>query len=246
MSPLSEQGRYPVIDDHKPSMSLTEQEKQSLLERNILMDRITELLRDYIVDGRIRPGTRLVERQVAEQLGISRVPVREALIQLEKEGLITSRPAGRYVIELSEQDIHKLYQARRVLERLAVELAAQNTTPEHAKTLQNKLQEMRDAVARQDRGAYVRDDVEIHRLIWGQAKNPYLLHALRTLTGPIFMFIANNADIFGWDQTLKLHEDLVTSINSGDMSAALEAIERHMDDGLQRSYAVFEKRKHPV
>jgi DNA-binding GntR family transcriptional regulator len=215
------------------------EEKQFILERNLLVDRITGLLWDHIVHGRIRPGTRLVERQLADELGISRVPVREALIQLEKEGLIVSRPNGRYVIELSEGKINKLYAVRRVLERLAVELATQNTSPEYANALENKMQEMREAVARQDLSAFTRNDFEIHSSIWRQANNPYLLDVLRTLTGPIYMFIADNAAQFGWEETLELHENLINCINSGNTQAAIDAIGLHMDDGLRRSRQVF-------
>lgn len=235
-----------MLENEGPLVTATEEEKLFVQERTLLMDRITEFLWECIVNGRIRPGTRLVERQLAEQLGISRVPVREALIQLEKDGLIISKPDGRYVIELTEQDIHKLYEVRRVLERLAVELATQNTSPECADVLCNKLQDMQQAVVRQDRSAYVRNDIEIHRLIWSQANNPYLFDLLRTLTGPIFMFVADNANVIGWDEALELHEDLIGSINAGDVRAALENVERHMEDALSRSYRVFQMRKQLV
>ena len=224
-------------------ISPSPEEKQFILEPNLLVDRITRLLWDHIVHGRIHPGTRLVERQLADELGISRVPVREALIQLEKEGLIVSRPNGRYVIELGEEEINKLYAVRGVLERLAVELATQNTSPEYANALENKLREMREAVAHQDLGAFSRNDLEIHRLIWLQANNPYLLDVLRTLTGPIYMFIADNAAHFAWGGILELHENLINCINSGDVRGALEAIHVHMDDGLHRSSQVFRNGK---
>lgn len=217
-----------------------DQEKLLHLERTVLMDRISDLLRDNIVNGHIRPGTRLIERQLAELLGISRVPVREALIQLEQEGLIISRPNGRYVIELSEQDIAKLYEVRHALEKLAVELAAQNTSAERASALREKLKEMREAIAQQDLSLYVKKDFEIHRLIWRQADNPYLLAVLRTLTGPIFMFMADNASHFGWEQTLDLHQNLIDCINSGDTRTAVESFERHMKDGLHRAHRVFQ------
>jgi DNA-binding GntR family transcriptional regulator len=221
----------------------TREEKLYLQERNLMPDRITQLLWDSILEGRIRPGTRLVERQLAKQLGISRVPVREALIQLEQDGLIVSRSDGRYVIELSEQDIGKLYQVRRVLEGLAVELAAQNTSPERAGALLNKLQGMREAVVREDRSAYVSNDIVLHRLIWGQANNPYLLELLRTLTGPIFMFVADNANIIAWEEAFELHENLISSINAGAVDLARENMEHHMDEGLYRAYEVFQIRK---
>ncbi len=233
-----------MLDNEGSLVLPTEEEKLFVQERSLLMDRITEFLWERIVNGRIPPGTRLVERQLAEQLGISRVPVREALIQLEKDGLIISKPDGRYVIQLTEQDIHKLYEVRRVLEGLAVELATQNTSPERADALRNKLQDMKQAVARQDRSAYVRNDIEIHRLIWSQANNPYLFDVLRALTGPIFMFVADNANVIGWDEAFELHEDLINSINAGDVRLALENVERHMEDALSRSYRVFQMRQH--
>jgi DNA-binding GntR family transcriptional regulator len=221
----------------------TREEKLYLQERNLVPDRVTQLLWDRILEGRIRAGTRLVERQLAKQLGISRVPVRESLIQLEKDGLIVSRSDGRYVIELSEQDIGKLYQVRRVLEGLAAELAAQNTSPERADALRNKLQGIREAVAREDRIAYVRNDIELHRLIWRHANNPYLIELLRTLTGPIFMFVADNANTIAWEVAFDLHENLIGSINAGDEVQAREDIERHMDEGVSRAYEVFQIRK---
>lgn len=232
-----------MAENDSPILLATQEEKLYLQERNLVPDRITQLLWDSILEGRIRPGTRLVERQLAKQLGISRVPVREALIQLEKDGLIVSKSDGRYVIELSEQDIGKLYQVRRALEGLAVELAAQNTSPERADALGNTLQGMREAVAREDRSAYVRNDIVLHRLIWEQANNPYLLELLRTLTGPIFMFVADNANIIAWEEAFGLHETLIGSINAGDADLAVENMERHMDEGLYRAYQVFQIRR---
>jgi DNA-binding GntR family transcriptional regulator len=232
-----------MLANDSPLLLPTHEEKLYLQERNLVPDRITQLLWDSILEGRIRPGTRLVERQLAQQLGISRVPVREALIQIQNDGLIVSKSDGRYVIELSEQDIGKLYQVRHVLEGLAVELAAQNTSPEHAEALRNKLRDLREAVARKDRIAYVRNDIELHRLIWEQADNPYLLELLRTLTGPIYMFVADNANTISWEVALELHENLIGSINAGDVDLARQYLERHMDEGLHRAYEVFKIRE---
>ena len=108
---------------------------------------------------------------------------------------------------------------------------------------QNKLQELREAVAREDRRGYVRHDIELHRLIWGQANNPYLLDLLRTLTGPIYMFVADNANVIGWDRAFELHEKLIDSINAGDVRLALEQVDCHMDEGLYRSNQVFQRRE---
>jgi len=209
------------------------------LERNLLKDRTVELLRDFIISGRIPAGSKVVEREVAELLGISRMPARDALIQLEKEGLVVSKSNGRHVIELSERDIRELYQVRLVLEKLAVELAAQNTLPENRIALSTKLKEMQKAIATKDRLAFTKSDVETHRLIWRQADNHHLLKVLNSMVGPIFMFVASNAEHYDWNETLQLHQDLVTCINSGDTCAAVRSVERHMDNALHRSLQVF-------
>jgi DNA-binding GntR family transcriptional regulator len=144
------------------------------LARHFLKDQTTDLLRDHIVSGRIPPGTKLVEREVAAQLGVSRAPVREALTELEKEGLIVSRSGGRYVIKLTQEDVRELYQVRFVLEKLAVELAVRNNTPDNCARLDRALEAMREAVAERDRATHVKADVEMHWLVWRQAGNQHL------------------------------------------------------------------------
>ena len=71
------------------------------LDRNSLKEQSTELLRSYIISGRIPPGTKLAERELADLLGVSRMPARDALMDLEREGLVVSRPNGRYVIRIA-------------------------------------------------------------------------------------------------------------------------------------------------
>jgi len=197
------------------------------------------MLRDQIVGGRIPPGSKLAEREVAELLGISRAPVRDALLELEKEGLVVTKPNGRYVIELGKQDIRELYQVRLALEKLAVELATQNNSPEKIAALLATQKEMQKAVESQDRSAYIRCDVETHCLIWQQANSRHLLRMLSSMIGPVFMFVANNAEAFDWNETLDLHDELVTRIISGDTHAAVKSIERHLDNALHRSLQVF-------
>lgn len=209
------------------------------LERKLLKDRVTDLLRGYIVSGRIPAGTRLVERELANILGVSRVPVRDALIQLEKEGLIVTKPNGRYLIELNERDVRELHQVRRTLEKLAVALAAQNTSPDNRAILVAKLEELRAFAATGNHENYTKSDVEMHRLVWQQAKNHHLFEVLSSMTGPLFMFAACNAETFDREETLGLHEDLVNCINSGDPDAAVRSIERHLEQSLRRSLFVF-------
>jgi len=213
----------------------------NLLRRSLRMQAVA-LLRQAITSGRVPPGTKLVEREVAEMLGISRAPVRDALLELEKEGLIESRPAGRYVIELSERDIIELMQVRLALETLAAELAVEHTCLDHCVALEAKLCEMNAAIQRQDYSAYVASDVEMHQLIWEQSGNRKLQAELKAMIGPIFMFVSANAEFFDWGEVYDLHDDLVAGIKAGDQQAVRQYIQAHMESTTQRSLAAFRKR----
>jgi DNA-binding GntR family transcriptional regulator len=210
------------------------------LDRNSLKDQSTELLRSYIIGGRIPPGTKLAERELADLLGVSRMPARDALMDLEREGLVVSRPNGRYVIELRSQDIEQLFEMRLVLERLAVRAAANNHSPQNCAALSANLAEMAAAISRNDRDGYVRADLEAHQLIWHQANNPYLLKMLNSIVGPIFMFISSQPDFqTNWQETLQMHRELADAICAGDGDQAIRSIEAQMQNSVDLSYRVF-------
>lgn len=209
------------------------------LERNLLKHRATELLRDHIIGGRLVPGSKLIERELAEVLGVSRMPVHDALVQLEKEGLVVSRAGARSVIALSERDIRELYQVRLVLERQAVELTARAATERDVEALAASMEAMRRAAQRHDSYAFIEQDVAMHRLIWQQCGNRHLRRTLEGMIGPIFMFVSLNAHHFDWDETLGLHEELVRFIGARDAPSAGTSIERHLDSALRRSVEAF-------
>jgi DNA-binding GntR family transcriptional regulator len=210
------------------------------LDRNSLKDQSTELLRSYIISGRIPPGTKLAERELAELLGVSRMPARDALMVLEREGLVVSRPNGRYVIELHAKDIEQLFEIRLLLERLAVRLAATNHSPHNCAALRANLEKMADTIARNDRDGYVRADLEAHQLIWHQAENPHLLKMLNSIVGPIFMFISSQTDFqTNWQETYRMHQELADAICAGDVEQAVRSIEAQMQNSMGLSYRVF-------
>lgn len=209
------------------------------LQRLSLKDQAADILRDQIISGQIPTGTKLVEREVADLLEISRAPARDALMQLEKEGLVVSKSDARYVIELTERDIRELHAVRLVLERLAVELATRNTNPHNRTAQLATLKLMEDAITHRDRAAFARADVEGHALIWEQANNIHLKNTLHSMIGPIFMFMANAAEFYNWEETYELHRDLVECINSGDFEAAQASIERHLENSCRRAVGVF-------
>jgi DNA-binding GntR family transcriptional regulator len=207
---------------------------QLKIVRSPLKSQATELLRDSIISGKISSGSKITERDIAERLGISRAPARDALLELEKEGLIETRANARYVIRLTEEEVRHLFEVRLSLELLAVELVTRNSNPKNRSDLSAALDELHSACLKQDRDAFHRSDFNFHRLIWYQANNPFLLRMLSYMLGPIFMLIANPIEVFDTQLSYAFHENLVNCINSGDVEAAKKSLVAHMDNSLQQ------------
>ncbi|HRI48178.1 MAG TPA: GntR family transcriptional regulator, partial [Ignavibacteriaceae bacterium] len=109
-----------------------------------LRDRISESIRDSIIEGKLEPGARLAEPEVAQQLGVSRTPLREAFLQLEAEGFLTVNPRkGAVVSELSLKDAEETYQIKVALEALAAKLATKSISEYEIKKLKEFNEKMR-------------------------------------------------------------------------------------------------------
>jgi DNA-binding GntR family transcriptional regulator len=208
-----------------------------------LRNQAADLLRDLIISGKIPSGTKLVERKVAEILGISRSPAREALMRLELEGLIVSKPDARYVINLTEREVVELHQVRLILESQAVELAARNTNPAYQAEQLSLLHAMEVAVQQNDPLAFAKADLNGHALIWEQSENGWLQKTLHSMSGPYFLCMANAAEQYDWHVTLELHTDLVQNINAGDSAGAVKSLERHLSNSCERALGVLKRKR---
>jgi DNA-binding GntR family transcriptional regulator len=216
------------------------------LDRKLLKDRAAEKLRDYISSGRIPEGTKLTERQVSRLLGISRMPAHEALTILEAEGLVVSRSDGRYVIELTAKDVHDIHVLRSTLERLAVELAAANTSEANRASLYARLGDLEEAVNSGDPAACTRCDMALHRTIWQQADNLHLLRVLDSVLGAIFV-LAERVKVYGSEDFRRMfggHRRLVDLIAAGDGVGAGRTIESHLKSALTESLRTFQAPRH--
>ncbi|MGV8895204.1 MAG: GntR family transcriptional regulator [Rhodoglobus sp.] len=206
------------------------------LQRENLKDKAVEKLRGHVISGIITPGTALVERDIAELLGISRGPTREALLELEMQGLVENVRGRRKVISPSTMDIVEMFEVRTPLEARAAERAALKVTPDGETALRQTLEVMQHALERRDRSAFVLADLALHEEIWRQSANAYLEKVLRDLSGPIFLAIVNGSfETFNWEETYELHRALIDSIASGDATAAGLVACRNMDDAIHRN-----------
>ena len=159
---------------------------QPIKSDGTLKDRTVELITDAILNGKIKPGERLNESQLARDLHVSRAPVREALQQLQEQSLILNIPRrGMFVVSLDDEDIQKINGLRVVLEAEALRLARRNLTPQRKKKLEQLLQTM-ETMEPTPAKLSMRVDFEFHRTIWSYSGNEYLEKVLVSLTAPLF------------------------------------------------------------
>lgn len=192
-----------------------------------LRQQIVHQVRQAILNGTLHPGERLVERNLAASLGTSLTAAREAMIQLESEGLITKRPnSTTHVTQLSPEEISQIFAVRRVLEEFAfVEAARQGTTQENAKLEQIHIKALRFAQAG-DARAYIGQDLAWHEAVWRMAHNPYLHASLTRAILPLFGFsIIGVAMQEGFDlvEDARNHEPLLKAIAARDVVATRRA-----------------------
>ena len=151
-----------------------------------LRQKSVELLSNAILSSKIKPGERLNESELARKLHVSRAPIREALQQLQEQGLIVNVPRrGMFVVSLDEESIQKINSLRVLLEAEALRLARANAGPKEKEKL-TRVAEKMESMSGVPTNEMTRVDMEFHRLIWSFAGNEYLEKILTSLTAPLF------------------------------------------------------------
>jgi DNA-binding GntR family transcriptional regulator len=189
-------------------------------------ERVREQLRELIISGRLRPGDRLVERDLALQFGVSRGPVREAISTLQSEGLVVVESPRRVAVrKLSRIDVEELFDIREALEVLACGLAAQRAGQQDLQRLRWLLA---DAARDLDAGKLSQAadrNAEFHEQIIVLAGNGLLSTLLHSLENRLRWLFRQNED---WTRLQLEHEDLLAAIASGDRERARECSLRHV------------------
>lgn len=156
---------------------------------------VVQQLRESIMSGAYEPGSPLGEIELAERYGVSRGPVREALVTLEREYLVRSYPnRGFFVAALSEQEFDERIWLRTILEPLALRSARQRATPGELQVIRQHLEKLEAMAARQDQEGYVSSDYEFHVAIWQLCGQPLLAALLMQISAPVFVFEGIVAD----------------------------------------------------
>lgn len=196
-----------------------------------LREVVFETLRDAIRKGILKPGERLMEIHLAEQLGVSRTPVREAIRKLELEGYVIMMPRrGTYVSNLSIKDINEVFEIRTSLDSLASGLAAERITDEELEHLQRLLVVIGEAIKEKNMEKIVEADTKFHDILYQASRNNRLVGIIYNLREQLTSFRAKSMAYPGrLVETLEEHRRIVDTIAQGDAVAAQKASEYHME-----------------
>ncbi|GHH02854.1 GntR family transcriptional regulator [Streptomyces lanatus] len=189
-------------------------------------ERVLATLRQDIIAGRLRPGDRLVERELAERLGVSRVPVREAIRALVVEGFVQFESARRTVVRrLTPADVNELFELREALEVYAAGLAASRATPQDLAEVEQLLDQAAAATEAGDAEVITDVNSRLHDRIVAMAGNTLLIEALEPVAGRLRWMTRRNEE---WPQLLVEHRELYEAIASGDPHRAREHALAHV------------------
>ena len=154
-----------------------------------LRDVVFQTLRQAILKGELEPGERLMEIHLAQKLGVSRTPVREAIRKLELEGLVIMIPRkGAIVAEITVSELEDVLEVRLALEELAVKRACRKHTSEQIEKLQKAAAEFRRVLHGSDISAYAQADEEFHEIIYKMTENHRLVQILSNLREQMYRY----------------------------------------------------------
>ena len=195
-----------------------------------LREIVYEELKRQILIGEIAPGTRMMEVELADDMGVSRTPVREAIRKLEKEGLVTIEPRrGAYASDISIKDIVDVLEVRQELEGMAAAMAAQKATEEQKEQLSKVTEQYRAAVESGDVEEMIKFDEAFHKIIVGCSDNKTLGQLVSQVQELALRFRYIYYDDFArfGSQPME-HKEITDAIISGDADKARKAAEEHI------------------
>lgn len=203
------------------------------VEHQPLRELVAGQIRAMIIDGELAQGERLVEGQLAERLGVSRNPVREAIRSLEATGLVEVVPRkGAYVCVIDYAEVRQIQELRILVEGYAVEQAASNRGDDDMRLLQEILANGRDATANGDQVAAATCHRDFHLVIEGAAGNQFIeqiLNPLRHQTELVFSVVLDSRGAITWEE----HEAIFDAVRDQDGESARSLTQRHIMNALE-------------
>lgn len=197
-----------------------------------LRDVVFQTLRQAILKGELQPGERLMEMKLAERLGVSRTPIREAIRKLELEGLVVMVPRkGAAVANITEKDTKDVLEVRRTLEMFAVEVACDGITPEQLQKLKKAAKAFEDSKGSMDLIRIAETDMQFHEIIYEATQNERLIQMLNNLRENMYRYrIEYLKDPNYYDSLVREHREILNAIENGDKDHARRCMRDHIDN----------------
>lgn len=194
-----------------------------------LREIVLDALREAIISGVLEPGERLMEIQLAEEMGVSRTPVREAIRKLELEGFVIMIPRkGAYVAGVSHKDVKDVFEIRAALEGLAAGLAAQKVTQEEIEQIELALHYEREPASLEE---MVQSDTDFHALLYKASRNERLIQILGNLREQIQRFRTTSLAVPGRvKNAIQEHKALADAIARNDVEDAQRLAAAHIEN----------------
>lgn len=200
-----------------------------------LRDVVFNTLRRAILTGELKPGERLMEIHLANRLGVSRTPIREAIRKLELEGLVTMIPRrGAEVAQITEKSLQDVLEVRRALDALSVELACDRISPEALHALGEACDAFAAATKTKDTKKIAEADVALHDIIVQAADNSRLVSLVNNLSEQMYRYrFEYLKDASAHGQLIEEHRIIYESIRKKDKKTAAETAKLHIDNQEQ-------------
>jgi DNA-binding GntR family transcriptional regulator len=195
-----------------------------------IVDSVSETLREAILSGQVPPGAKLSVPLIAEQLGVSRSPVREAIARLSHQGIAQEEPRrGAIVARLGLKDLAALYEVRAALEGLAARLAVERKEPRLVSDLQKILASHEEAVSANDITAHAGADLDFHRRIRKSAQNGELFPIMEVIDSRVLLAMRTTCGPGAPQLALNDHRSVLEAIKSGDPDEAERRARTHVN-----------------
>ena len=196
-----------------------------------LRDVVFQTLRQAILRGELKPGERLMEIYLAQKLGVSRTPVREAIRKLELEGLVLMIPRkGAVVAEITISDLEDVLEVRMALEELAVKLACRMITEEQLEQIRILAEEFEQTLYGEDVGACAQADMKFHEAIYAATGNGRLVQILNNLREQMYRYrMEYLKDRDAHCQLVQEHAEILEALRARDVERALAASGCHIE-----------------
>lgn len=197
-----------------------------------LRDVVFNTLRQAILTGELKPGERLMEIHLANRLGVSRTPIREAIRKLELEGLVTMIPRrGAEVAQITEKSMNDVLEVRRAMDALCVELACDRITPEELEQLKEACDVFEAAVKTRDVKKIAQADVALHDIILRATGNQRLIQLVNNLSEQMYRYrFEYIKDSSQHERLVEEHRVIYQSIVQKDKETASQAAKTHIDN----------------